>query len=95
VAFHEVSTPEDREIAAVVSALRATADQQPLLALLRRADAGPERARRALVVLGELDIELLAQVALDALLDAYVENSAVADRPRGQLRGDKPRGGLL
>lgn len=57
-------------------------------------DTGPERARDALRVLGDLDIELLVQLALDTLIDQYVEDPGVAHQTRRERRGegDEPTG---
>jgi hypothetical protein len=70
----------------LVGLLRATADTKPLVALLRGADGGPERARDALSLLGELDRELLVQVALDALIDGNFADAAAAAQTRRVVR---------
>lgn len=84
----DLPTPEERETAELVKALRRTGDLSPLATVLRAPDGGPERARDALQLLGELDVELLVQVALDALIDRYVADPALARQTRRQIRGD-------
>ncbi len=81
-------SPSEREDDSVflVGLLRATADTKPLISLLRGADGGPERARDALSVLGELDRELLVQVALDALIDGNFADPAAAAQTRRVVR---------
>jgi hypothetical protein len=70
----------------LVGLLRATADTRPLVSLLRGADGGPERARDALSLLGELDRELLVQVALDALIEGNFVDPAAAEQTRRVVR---------
>jgi hypothetical protein len=70
----------------LVAQLIRTGDTGPLVALLRGADGGPERARDALALLGELDNTLLVQVALDALIDAHFDDPADARQPRRVVR---------
>jgi hypothetical protein len=83
---YERPSEEERDTVFLVGLLRATADTRPLVALLRGADGGPERARDALSLLGELDRELLVQVALDALIDGNVADPAMAEQTRRVLR---------
>jgi hypothetical protein len=61
-------TPDEQRTADLVERLRATGHLQPLIDALRDGEAGPERARDALQLLGELDLQLLVQIALDTLL---------------------------
>jgi hypothetical protein len=84
-----MGSPEDEErrTAELVKALRATGNLRPLVRVLRESDGGPERARDALLMLGELDLDLLVQVALDTLIDDYVEDPALAHQTRRHLPG--------
>jgi hypothetical protein len=93
VGFSDTPTPEELETEKLVKALRATGNLLPLIAILRGGDGGPERARDALLMLGELDLELLVQVALDTLIHAFVENPELALQSRRQIRGEDPRPG--
>jgi hypothetical protein len=45
-------------------------------------------ARDALLLLGELDLELLVQVALDTLIRDYVEDPGLAHQTRREIRGN-------
>ena len=83
---YENPSERERDTVFLVGLLRATADTGPLVSLLRGADGGPERARDALSLLGELDRELLVQVALDALIDANVADPAAAAQTRRVIR---------
>jgi hypothetical protein len=89
-------TPEDRATAELVAALTDTGNLRPLVAVLREGREGPERARDALRLLGELDLDLLVQVCLDTMIDDYVEDPALAHQTRREVRpGDAPpRSGL-
>jgi len=87
MAASEEATPEERETAELVKALRETGNLRPLVAVLRDGDGGGERARDALELLGELDPELLVQIALDTLIDDYVDDPALAQQTRRQIRG--------
>jgi hypothetical protein len=71
----------------LVEVLVATGDLRPLVPLLR-ADGGPEHARQALCLLGALDADLLVQVALNTLIADYVDDPAVAEQLRLEVRGD-------
>jgi hypothetical protein len=71
----------------LVKALRRTGNLRPLVTVLRDGDEGPERARDALLLLGEFDLELLVQVTLDTLIDAYVEDPGLAHQTRREIRG--------
>ena len=88
MAASEGQTPEERETAELVKALRETGNLRPLVAVLRNTDGGPERARDALLSLGELDLELLVQVALDTLTHDYVEDPGLAHQTRREIRGN-------
>jgi len=83
---YESPSQQERETIALVGLLRACGSTTSLVDLLRGADGGPERARDALSLLGELDRELLVQVALDALIDANVADPAAAAQTRRVIR---------
>jgi hypothetical protein len=83
----EAPTPAERETAELVKALRETGNLRPLIAVLRNTDGGTECARDALLLLGELDLELLVQVALDTLIQDYVEDPGLAHQTRREIRG--------
>jgi hypothetical protein len=87
MAIGEALTPEERDTAELIKVLRATGNLRPLVALLRGSDGGPESAREALLLLGELDLELLVQIALDTLIDDYVEDPALALQTRRRIHG--------
>jgi hypothetical protein len=87
VTSFERPTPQERETAELVKALRETGNLFPLVSILRGADGGPERARDALLLLGELDVELLVQIALDTLIDDHFEDPALAQQTRRVIRG--------
>ena len=87
VASSDGPTPEERATGDLVKAVRETGNLRPLVAVLRDPDGGPERARDALLLLGELDVELLVQVALDTLIDDYVDDPALAVQTRREIRG--------
>jgi hypothetical protein len=78
----------DETTADLVSALKKTGNLHPLVQVLRDAHVGPERARDALRLLGELDLDLLVQVALDTLIDDYVNDPALALQNRRAARGE-------
>jgi hypothetical protein len=79
--------PEEFATAELVRALRETGNLRPLVAVLRNPDGGPECARDALLLLGELDLELLVQVALDTMIQDYVEDPGLAHQTRREMRG--------
>jgi hypothetical protein len=61
----------------IAAQLRDSGNVHPLVARLRDGEIGPERARDALLVLAELDIDLLVQITLDGLINAHLENPGV------------------
>ena len=85
-ANHDVSEDE-RETVDLVGQLRDTGDTRPLIALLKGHDGGPERARDALSLLGELDPQLLVQVTLDTLIREHFDDPAAAAQTRRIVRG--------
>ena len=88
MAADEVLTAEERETLELVQDLVASGNLHPLIVRLRARDAGPERARDALKVLGDLDLDLLVQLALDTLIDLYVEDAGLAHQTRRESRGE-------
>jgi hypothetical protein len=66
----------------LVVRLRDDGNLRPLVEMLRTGEIGPERARDALHVLGEWNVDLLVQVALDSLIDMYVEDPGLAHQTR-------------
>lgn len=59
---------EEERTAQLVDALKRSGDLRPLINVIRGEANGPTRARAALLLLGELDLELLVQVALHSLI---------------------------
>lgn len=80
-------TPDEQRTADLVDRLRETGNLHPLLDALRGGQAGPERARDALQLLGELDLQLLVQVALDTLISDHLADPAQAVQDRRVIRG--------
>jgi hypothetical protein len=81
--------PADEQMAIELAAqLRASGNLHPLIARLRDGDIGPERARAALRILAELDIDLLVQITLDGLIGAYLEDPGLAHQPRRVVRSE-------
>jgi uncharacterized protein YbcI len=76
----EQLTAHERTIVDVVAQLLANGESAPLTALLHGGHDGLERVRGALDVLGELDRQLLVQVALDALICAHLDGRGAAER---------------
>jgi hypothetical protein len=58
------------------------ADTGPLIAALRDGRDGPECVRDALTFLADFDPELIVQVALDALIQAHLNDPAGARQAR-------------
>lgn len=87
-------TAEERQTLELVQSLIESGNLHPLIARLRTGETGPERARDALKVLGDLDRELLVQLALDTLIEQYVEDPGLAHQTRRASRGehDTPEG---
>ena len=82
MAASETPTPQELATAELVKALRATGNLRPIVTVLREDESGAERARDALLLLGELDLELLVRVALDTLIDDCVADPALAHQSR-------------
>ncbi len=87
MALPEDLTPAERHTAELVDALKTTGNLQPLVARLRDGELGPEKARDALLLLGELDLALLVQIALDTLISDYVDDPGIAVQNRRAIRG--------
>ena len=68
----EMSADEQETLALVDVVLR-TGSLRPVITLLHGTTGGEDRARDALTVLGELDLDVLVQLALDTLADGRVE----------------------
>lgn len=83
----EELSAEEAQTLELVSALISTGNLHPLVQRLREAQLGPERARDALRVLGDLDLDLLVQLALDTLIDQYVDDPGIAHQTRREVRG--------
>ncbi len=74
----EALTAHERTIVGVVAQLRANSRAAALTTLVRGGDKTLECVREALEVLGELDPQLLVQVALDALVSVHVDDRGAA-----------------
>ena len=81
-------TAQERATMALVARLHADGDTASLIALLHDGHEGPERVRDALILLAELDPELMVQVALDALIQAHLDDPAGAPQTRRVLRAN-------
>ena len=80
-------SPEEQTTLELAAQLRETGNLHPLVARLRDGEIGPERARAALPVLADIDVELLVQITLDGLIEAYVQDPGLAHQPRRVTRG--------
>lgn len=80
-------TPEEQQTIDLVVVLITSGNLHPLIARLRDAELGPERARDALRVLAEYDVNMLVQIALDTLISEYVEDPGTAHQTRREIRG--------
>lgn len=83
-------SPEDWATAELAGELRDTGNLHPLVAWLRDGEIGPERARDVLAVLADLDADLLVQITLDGLIEAYLKDPGLAFQPRRVVRGSQP-----
>ncbi len=84
----EDPTAEERQTFELIEALKESGNLRPLVALLRDGDVAPERAREALLLLGELDLDLLVKVALDTLIGDHVGDPGLAVQIRHATRDD-------
>jgi hypothetical protein len=82
---------EERETVELVKTLRAIGDLRHVITVLRQSDDGPERAREALLALGELDLDLLVRMMLTTLLDAVGEHPAGDPETGRATPGGEPR----
>ena len=83
--------PADERTASELAAqLRDSGNLHPLIARLRNGEVGPERSRDALRILAELDVDLLVQITLDALISVYLEDPGLAHQPRRAVRSEQP-----
>lgn len=89
----EVTPLDEDEVRRLLVDLRGDGNRQPLIALLRTGEVGPERVRGALRLLAEADPDLLVQITLDALIDMYVTDPGLAHQTRRFDRA-APLGGL-
>jgi hypothetical protein len=80
---------EERTATELAAQLRDSGNLHPLIARLRNGELGPERARDALRILAELDIDLLVQITLDGLISVYVEDPGLAHQPRRAVRSEQ------
>ncbi len=88
MAFADDLTLEERATLELVTQLVATGNLHPLIARLRDGELGPESARDALRVLGELNLDLLVQITLDSLVTTYLDDPGLAHQPRRVVRGE-------
>ena len=88
MAFADDLSLEERATLELVTQLVATRNLQPLIARLREGEVGPEGARDALQLLGELDPDLLVLITLDSLITTYLDDPRLAHQPRRVARGD-------
>lgn len=87
IPFADDLSPEERATLELARQLVATGNLHPLIARLRGGEVGPESARDALRVLGELDGDLLVQITLDSLITTYLNDPGLAHQPRREVRG--------
>ena len=82
-------SPDETRTAELVRELRSTGTLRPLLTPLQESDGGPRRARDALLMLGELDLEALVQIALDTLLSDPAKDRASTFQTIRVVGGDE------
>lgn len=79
--------PSDEHVTLELAAqLRDSGNLHSLIARLRDGDVGPEHARDALRLLGELDMDLLVRITLDGLISVYLQDPDPAYQPRRAVR---------
>ena len=88
MAFADELPLEEQATLKLVRELVATGNLHPLIARLRGGELGPENARDVLRTLGELDLDLLVQITLDALASTYLKDPGLAHQPRRLVPGD-------
>ena len=81
---------EEQATLELAKQLVVTGNLHPLVARLRNGELGPERARDALRILAELDLDLLVQITLDSLVTSYLDDPGVAYQPRRVVPGEPP-----
>jgi hypothetical protein len=89
MSFADDLSPEERATVELATQLVDSGNLHPLIARLRDGDIGPESARDALRILGQLDPDLLVQITLDGLITAYLEDPGLAYQPRRAVRGEQ------
>ena len=88
MAFADDSSPAERATLELARQFVASGNLHPLIARLRDGIIGPESARDALRVLGELDLDLLVQITLDGLVTTYLDDpGACASTTTRRSRG--------
>jgi hypothetical protein len=87
MAFADDLPLEERATLQLATQLVASGNLDPLIARLRDGEVGPESARDALRVLGELDLDLLVQITLDGLITTYLDHPGLAHQPRRAVAG--------
>jgi hypothetical protein len=89
MAFLDDLPADERTATELAAQLRDSGNLHPLIARLRNGELGPERARDALRILAEFDIDLLVQITLDGLISAYLEDPGLAHQPRRAVRSER------
>ncbi len=79
--------PDEQTTMDLAGQLRDSGNLHPLIARLRDGEIGPERARDALLVLADLDVDLLVQITLDGLITTYLDDPGIAHQSRRAVRG--------
>lgn len=88
--FADDLSEEEAATLELATQLLDTGNLHPLIARLRDGDLGPESARDALRVLGELNLDLLVQITLDSLVMTYLDDPGLAHQPRRVVPGERP-----
>jgi hypothetical protein len=81
---------DERATIELAAQLRDSGNLHPLIERLRDGQVGPERARDALRILAELDVDLLVQITLDGLINVYLADPGLAHQPRRVVRSEGP-----
>lgn len=89
MAFLDDLPADERTATELAAQLQDSGKLHPLIARLRNGEVGPEHARDALRILAELDIDLLVQTTLDALISVYLEDPGLAHQPRRAVRPEQ------
>jgi hypothetical protein len=80
MANDDPQTADEEQTLSLVRQQRAEVDTAALITSLQDGRQGPERVRDALTLLAELDPDLIVQIALDALIQAHINDAAAASR---------------